>query len=132
MTRPKRRALSLVLLYAAATLALVVAVFPYAYLLLQSLAPWDQVERRWIPSELTLRSYVWLLQGGEASLPRPWLRAFLNSIVVSLADTATSLLCGMMVATPSPRSASAARESCTTSSCFTCSTRASCSWYPPS
>ncbi|PZN09709.1 MAG: sugar ABC transporter permease [Bacillota bacterium] len=96
MTRSRRKALSHFLLYAAATVALLVAVFPYAYLLIQSLAPWDQVERRWIPSDLTLRSYLWLLEGGEASLPRPWLRAFLNSVIVSLADTATSLLCGMM------------------------------------
>jgi len=96
MTRSRRKWLSLGLLYATATVALLVAVFPYAYLLLQSLAPWDQVDRRWIPTSLSLRSYLWLLAGGEAALPRPWLRAFLNSFIVSLADTAASLIVGMM------------------------------------
>ncbi|ADI14944.1 carbohydrate ABC transporter permease [Truepera radiovictrix] len=61
-----------------------VAVFPFLYLLLQSLAPWDQVDRRVFPTALTLRSYRWLLF--EAGARDPWLRALFNSFFVTVAS----------------------------------------------
>lgn len=58
------------------------AVFPFLYLILQSLAPWDQVDRRVLPSSLTLRSYRWLFF--DAGARDPWLRALLNSFIVTV------------------------------------------------
>lgn len=58
------------------------AVFPFLYLILQSLAPWDQVDRRVIPSSLTLRSYQWLFF--DAGARDPWVRALLNSFIVTI------------------------------------------------
>lgn len=58
------------------------AVFPFLYLVLQSLAPWDQVDRRVFPTSLTLRSYRWLLF--DAGARDPWVRALFNSFFVTV------------------------------------------------
>ena len=72
-----------------------IAVFPFAYLVLQSLAPWDEVNRLWIPTSLTLRSYSWLFFEGGAN--DPWLRALLNSFVVTLGSASLMVVsAGMM------------------------------------
>ncbi len=64
----------------------VAAVSPFLYLIVQSLAPWDQVDKQVIPSSLTLRSYNWLFF--EAGARDPWLQALVNSFIV----TVTSVL----------------------------------------
>ena len=58
------------------------AVFPFLYLILQSLAPWDQVDKRVVPSSFTLRSYSYLFF--DAGARDPWLGALLNSFIVTL------------------------------------------------
>ncbi|ASS98015.1 sugar ABC transporter permease [Geobacillus thermocatenulatus] len=85
------------LLYALAVVVLLVMVFPYLYMVLGSLAPWNEVDRKLIPSSLTLRSYEWLFQGGEDVVPRPWLRAFFNSLLVTSASTLLMLVTAVMV-----------------------------------
>ncbi|MCG0238376.1 MAG: carbohydrate ABC transporter permease [Firmicutes bacterium] len=92
----KHRQLKIAALYLAATLAVIPALFPYLYMVLQSLAPWNEVERVIWPSKFTLRSYVWLLTGGDTALARPWLRALFNSFLVSAADTLAVLVFGAM------------------------------------
>jgi multiple sugar transport system permease protein len=88
---------TVILLYLIAIVALVVMATPYVYMMAQSLAPWDQVENVFIPSEITLRSYQWLRTGGEFGLPRPWLRGFLNSIIVTGGNTLTRVFLGGIV-----------------------------------
>lgn len=73
--------------YGLALLGLSVAIAPYIYMVLQSFAPWDQVDRVFIPSEFTFRSYKWLLGGTSELVAKPWLRALLNSTIVSVAST---------------------------------------------
>ncbi|KFL16749.1 sugar ABC transporter permease [Geobacillus stearothermophilus] len=85
------------LLYVVAVAVLLVMVFPYLYMVLGSLAPWNEVDRKLIPSSLTLRSYEWLFQGGEDVVPRPWLRAFFNSLLVTSASTLLMLVTAVMV-----------------------------------
>lgn len=85
------------LLYVVAVVVLLVMVFPYLYMVLGSLAPWNEVDRKLIPSSLTLRSYEWLFQGGEDVVPRPWLRAFFNSLLVTSASTVLMLVTAVMV-----------------------------------
>ncbi|KJE28365.1 binding--dependent transport system inner membrane component family protein [Geobacillus kaustophilus] len=85
------------LLYVLAFAVLLVMVFPYLYMVLGSLAPWNEVDRKLIPSSLTLRSYEWLFQGGEDVVPRPWLRAFFNSLLVTTASTLLMLVTAVMV-----------------------------------
>ncbi|ADU95741.1 carbohydrate ABC transporter permease [Geobacillus sp. Y412MC52] len=85
------------LLYVLAFAVLFVMVFPYLYMVLGSLAPWNEVDRKLIPSSLTFRSYEWLFQGGEDVVPRPWLRAFFNSLLVTSASTLLMLVTAVMV-----------------------------------
>jgi len=92
-----RRKLRTVALYALATAILAVMVSPYVYMLLQSLAPWKEVDRTFIPSSLTIRSYSWLLGGGAHALPRPWLRAWANSALVTSVVTLSRVIVGALV-----------------------------------
>lgn len=71
--------------YFALIIGISVAIFPYLYMFLHSLAPWNQVDRVIIPAHLTIRSYNWLFGGHGLSLP--WLRALLNSLIVSSSST---------------------------------------------
>jgi multiple sugar transport system permease protein len=85
------------LLYILAFAVLLIMIFPYLYMVLNSLAPWDQVDRKIIPTKLTFRSYEWLFNGGEDVLPRPWLRAFFNSLFVTSLSTLFMLTTAIMI-----------------------------------
>lgn len=87
----------LLALYTTATLVLTVMILPYLYMLGQSLAPWSEVDRVFVPSSLGLRSYTWLLAGGVASSPRPWLRALGNSALVATVVTLSRVILGALV-----------------------------------
>jgi len=95
VTSNKRR--RTVALYTVATIGALISIFPYLYMVMQSLAPWNEVDRRVFPTTFTLRSYQFLLTGGEAGLARPWFRAFFNSFLVTGVDTLCMLLVGAMV-----------------------------------
>ncbi|OWR28525.1 sugar ABC transporter permease [Saccharibacillus sp. O23] len=96
-TRSSRR-FRLSVRYALAFVLLLIMVYPYLYMVLNSFADWNQVDRRLLPSSFTLKSYAWLLNGGEAGVARPWIHAFANSVIVSIASTALMMLFGVMVA----------------------------------
>jgi len=89
---------STIILYFAAVLILLAAVFPYIYMLLQSFAPWDQVDKTMIPDSFTFRSYVFLFKGGPNALPKPWAQAFLNSLAVTLVCTVLMMFTGLLAA----------------------------------
>ncbi|WP_374018303.1 carbohydrate ABC transporter permease [Paenibacillus thiaminolyticus] len=90
--------LRLTIRYILATLLLLVMVYPYLYMVLNSFADWSQVDRKLIPASYSLKSYEWLFTGGETGIARPWLNAFVNSVIVSVASTAFMMLFGVMVA----------------------------------
>jgi len=58
-------------LYLIAIPILLLMVLPYFYMLMQSLAPWDQVDKVLFPRAFTLRSYEWIWTGG-GFVPQPW------------------------------------------------------------
>src|SRR5699024_3461526 len=84
-------------LYILAFTVLLIMVFPYIYMFLVSLAPWDEVDRKFILSEFTLRSYEWLFFGGEGVESRPWLRAFFNSFLVTSVSTFLMMVTAILV-----------------------------------
>lgn len=84
-------------IYILAVPILAVMVLPYFYLLVQSFAPWDQVDKQFIPSALSLRSYAWIWTGGGFGLPEPWVQAFLNSVLVSVVDSVSMVVVGAVV-----------------------------------
>ncbi|MHB1294108.1 MAG: carbohydrate ABC transporter permease [Anaerolineae bacterium] len=97
MSIGRRSVLSTVLLYVIAVAMFAVLAVPYLYMLLQSLAPWDEVESVFVPSAVSVRSYQWLLTGGEFGIPRPWLRGLLNSFIVTSTNTVTRVFIGAIV-----------------------------------
>lgn len=86
------------ILYAVAIGILLLMLYPYLYMVLSSLSPWDQVDRRVIPTSLTLRSFQWLFGGSAEAVARPWLRAFINSMIVTLSSTLLMLGTAILVA----------------------------------
>lgn len=89
---------SLTIRYIIAFLLLLIMVFPYLYMVLNSFADWSQVDRKLIPTSFTLHSYEWLLSGGQSAEPRPWIRAFFNSLIVSTGSTVLMMVTGVVVA----------------------------------
>ncbi|WP_438347751.1 carbohydrate ABC transporter permease [Paenibacillus sp. FA6] len=88
----------LILRYIIAGVFLLIMVYPYLYMVLNSFADWSQVDRKLIPNSYSLKSYTWLFSGGETGMARPWMGAFLNSVIISLASTALMMMFGIMVA----------------------------------
>lgn len=84
--------------YLIACVLLLVMIFPYIYMVLNSFADWNQVDKKLFPTHFTLKSYQWLLGGGESVIPRPWLNAFFNSFLVSAGSTFLMMVTGVMVA----------------------------------
>jgi multiple sugar transport system permease protein len=89
--------LKLTLLYSFASILLLINVWPYIYMILSSLSPWDQVDKSLIPSHLTFRSYIWIFTGGDSGASRPWLGALFNSFFVSLSSTLLMLCSAVLV-----------------------------------
>jgi multiple sugar transport system permease protein len=87
----------LLLRYIVAFALLLVMVFPYIYMVLNSFADWSQVDKKLIPTSYSFRSYEWLLSGGETGTPRPWIRAFVNSFIVSAGSTFLMMVTGIVV-----------------------------------
>lgn len=85
------------MLYSVATPILFLMVVPYLYMLAQSLAPWTEVNRVFVPSSFTLRSYKWLLTGGAFAIAQPWLRALGNSALVTTVVTLSRVLTAALV-----------------------------------
>ncbi|SDO89659.1 carbohydrate ABC transporter membrane protein 2, CUT1 family (TC 3.A.1.1.-) [Paenibacillus sp. yr247] len=88
----------LILRYVIAAVLLLVMVYPYLYMVLNSFADWAQVDRKLIPTSYSLKSYSWLFSGGESGIARPWLGSFLNSVIVSISSTVLMMIFGVMVA----------------------------------
>ncbi|MBC1473320.1 carbohydrate ABC transporter permease [Listeria grandensis] len=83
--------------YTLTTLILLVMIYPFIYLVLNSFAAWDQVDRKLIPTEFTTRSWSWLFGNATVSAPAPWIQAFINTIIVATIATGLMLFFAIMV-----------------------------------
>lgn len=80
----------------ATLILLIITLFPYYYLIVQSILPWNMVDKSFLPSKLSLSSYQYLLNRGGASNPIMWVRALLNSFIVSAPTAVVSVAVGLM------------------------------------
>ncbi len=92
-----RSTIGILLLYVVSFAILIVMAMPYIYMLAQSLAPWPEVDRSLFPSSIDLRSYEWLLTGGQFALARPWMLGLLNSFIVTATNSVTRVILGAIV-----------------------------------
>lgn len=86
-----------ILLYSATTLVMLIMTFPFLYLVLHSFASWNQVDRKIIPNEFTLRSWSWLFGGASTSADVPWIGAFINTTIVATIATFLMMVFALMV-----------------------------------
>ncbi|WP_181248850.1 carbohydrate ABC transporter permease [Listeria seeligeri] len=83
--------------YILTTLLMLIMIYPFIYLVLNSFAAWDQVDKKLIPTEFTMRSWDWLFGNSVVAAPAPWIHAFINTVIVSTIATGLMLLFGLMV-----------------------------------
>lgn len=76
--------------------AMAISLFPFYYMVVQSLQPWDRVDKSFFPTSLTLKSYGVLLGKGGSTNPLMWVRAFFNSLIVSVPTAFLSVAVGLM------------------------------------
>ncbi len=95
MTRKKIGAGTVVCL-ALAVLLLLISLFPYYYMLLQSFLPWEQVDKSMAVQGLSLKSYSYLINTSGAADALMWVRALLNSFIVSTPTAVISVAVGLM------------------------------------
>lgn len=94
----KKIKISTIFIVIATLVLLLVSLFPYYYMVLQSLVSWDMVDKTLIPGKLSLNSYKYLLGGSGAgsSDSWQWIRALVNSFIVSVPTAAVSVFTGLM------------------------------------
>lgn len=80
-----------------ATILVLFMLFPYYYMIVQSLAPKADVDQVFFSTKPTLESFRYLLTTGGDNNPYMWLRALGNSFIVSLSATFIAVLVGMLV-----------------------------------
>lgn len=56
--------------YILTTLLMLIMIYPFIYLVLNSFAAWDQVDKKLIPTEFTTRSWDWLFGNSVVAAPR--------------------------------------------------------------
>ena len=74
-----------------------ISLFPYYYMIIQSLSPWNKVDKVIIPGAFTLKSYSYLLGGGSGATSGMWIKSLINSFLVSLPTAIISVVVGLLV-----------------------------------
>lgn len=97
MVGHKKTKLAKTIHYIVTTIVVLIMTFPFIYLVMHSFASWDQVDRKFIPSHFSLRSWTWLFGNASTSANAPWLGAFLNTIIVATIATGLMLLFALTV-----------------------------------
>lgn len=85
------------ILIAITVILLVLSLFPLLYMVIQSLMPWDQIDKSLELSQPTLKSYQYLLGSDNSSDAFVWIHSLLNSIIVSVPTAIISVLVGLCV-----------------------------------
>ncbi|MDU5106139.1 carbohydrate ABC transporter permease [Clostridium sp.] len=93
----KKLNIKTILVIVATIIILGISLFPYFYMIIQSLAPWEQTDKVMIPSSFTLKSYEYLLGGSGGASASMWMKALLNSFIVSAPTAIVSVLVGLLV-----------------------------------
>lgn len=87
---------STVILIIITAILLFISLFPFYYMVLQSFLPWDRVDKTALPQGVTLESYMYLLGNSGSGKSFMWIKALINSFVVSIPTAAVSVVVGLM------------------------------------
>ncbi|KPI48478.1 sugar ABC transporter permease [Clostridioides difficile] len=86
-----------ILVVIATLIILAISLFPYYYMIIQSFASWDQVDKVIVPTSFDLSSYKYLLGGTGGATASMWIKALINSFIVSLPTAIMSVVVGLLV-----------------------------------
>ncbi|WP_439425989.1 carbohydrate ABC transporter permease [Oenococcus alcoholitolerans] len=73
-------------------------IYPFIYLVLNSFAVWNQVDKQFIPTSYTLRSWKWLFGNSSTAAPAPWIHAFVNTFIVTTTSVLLMMIFAVLVA----------------------------------
>lgn len=93
----RRLSIKTIIIMLVTFILLAISLFPFYYMVVQSIIPWDQVDKTLIPSEFTLRSYEYLLGKGGATNQMMWVKALLNSFLVAFPTALISVAVGLAI-----------------------------------
>lgn len=99
MIKNKKSSILTVILCVVTIFFLLISLFPYYYMVLQSLLPWDKVDKVIVPKGVSFDSYRYLLGGSGAAAsadPYKWIKALANSFIVSIPTAAITVMVGLM------------------------------------
>lgn len=98
MKKSKKMSVSSVVICLVTLFLLILSLFPYYYMVLQSFLPWDMVDKQLLPVKVSFDSYQYLLggKGAGSSNAFQWIKALINSFVVSVPTAAISVIVGLM------------------------------------
>ena len=83
------------LVIVATIIILGISLFPYYYMIIQSLSPWNEVDKVIVPGSFTFKSYSYLL--GSGATAGMWINSLINSFLVSLPTAIISVAVGLLV-----------------------------------
>ncbi|MCC0700474.1 carbohydrate ABC transporter permease [Clostridioides sp. ZZV15-6383] len=86
-----------ILVVIATLIILAISLFPYYYMIIQSFASWEQVDKVIVPTSFDLSSYKYLLGGTSGATASMWIKALINSFIVSLPTAIMSVVVGLLV-----------------------------------
>ena len=94
----KKVKVSTVIICIVTLVLMVISLFPYYYMVLQSFLPWNMVDKVLVPKGVSLDSYRYLMGGNGAGAKDAlkWIRALMNSFLVSIPTAAVSVWVGLM------------------------------------
>ncbi|MDF2888770.1 MAG: binding-protein-dependent transport system inner rane component [Lacrimispora sp.] len=94
----KKVKVSTVIICIVTLVLMLISLFPYYYMVLQSFLPWNMVDKALVPKVVSLDSYRYLLGGNAAGAKDAlkWIRALMNSFLVSIPTAAVSMWVGLM------------------------------------
>lgn len=93
----KKINIKMILIFLVIVLLLAVSLFPFYYMVAQSFTPWDSVDKTLFPKEFTFRSYEYLIGKGGATNSMMWVKALLNSLLVSFPTAIISVAIGLAI-----------------------------------
>lgn len=76
---------------------LAVSLFPFYYMVIQSVSEWNMVDKIVLPRGFTLKSYEYLMGKGGASNKFMWIKALANSLIVTLPTAMISVAVGVAI-----------------------------------
>ncbi len=93
----KKSNLQVIFIIIATLVLLSISLFPYYYMLIQSLMDWTVVDQKFFDTKLSLNSYTYLLFNSNSSNPFMWIKALLNSLIVSVPTAIITIGAGLLI-----------------------------------